>query len=403
MTMKVKTIAMALTVSVALAGLTIWAFAPRPVEVETGVVSKGPFERSINEDGKTQLKDRYVVSAPLAGRLTRIRLEEGDAVKLGQVVAVLTPTLAPMLDDRTMREQSARVETANAMWQRARARVQRAAITVEMANEELKRTEKLATQGFVSSSKVDTDRLSARALVKELESAEQERHAAEHDLEQARAALAAVRPGAASARGFEVKSPISGRVLKVLQSSEVAVNQGAPLLELGDLSRLEVLVETLTTDALQLKPGTPVAIERWGGVGELRGHVHQVFPAAFTKVSALGVEEQRVNVIIDIDTSPEQWQSLGDGFRVGVRMIVTSLTDALQVPVSAVFPVPNQVGTFGVFVVQNSRAVLTPVKVQARNGETAWIDGGIEKGVQVIVYPPHNVTENSSVRVRSMK
>jgi HlyD family secretion protein len=401
--MKKKTIAIGLALSAVLVGVTVWAFAPRAVEVETGLVTKGPFERSINEDGKTQLKDRYVVSAPLAGRLARIRLEEGDAVKLGDVVAVLTPTLSPMLDDRTMREQAARVETATAMLQRARARVQRAAIAVEMANEELKRTEKLATQGFVSSSKVDTDRLSARASTKEFESAEQERHAAEHDLEQARAAFAAVRPGAASSRGFEVKSPISGRVLKVLQSSEATVNQGAPLLELGDLSRLEVAVEALTTDALQLKPGTAVAIERWGGTGELRGHVHQVFPAAFTKVSALGVEEQRVNVIIDIDTPPEQWRSLGDGFRVGVRMIVTSAKDALQVPVSAVFPIPNKAGAMGVFVVREGRAKLIAVKVHSRNSETAWIEEGIEKGAQVIVYPPRTVEDNKKIRIRTLK
>jgi HlyD family secretion protein len=401
--MKPKTIVISACIALALTALAVWAFAPRPSEVETAVVAQGPFERSIDEDGKTQLKARYVISAPLAGRLNRIRWLSGDSIKSGDVVATMAPALSPMLDDRTLREQTARVESETAMLQRAVARVERARVSVDMANHELTRTEKLATQGFVSSSKTDTDRLLAQAAKRELESASQEQHAAEHNLEQARAALVAVRPGASANRSFDVRSPVDGRVLKVLQSSEASVNMGTSLVEIGDLDRMEISVDLLTTDALLIKPGTPVRIERWGGPGELRGHVQRVYPGAFTKVSALGVEEQRVTVIADIDTPREHWQTLGDGFRVGVRVIVTSVNEALQIPVGAVFPLVNQNGAQGVFVVRNNRAVLTPIDVGGRNGQYAWVTRGLSQADEVIVYPPTTIDDGGRVKRRSVK
>lgn len=386
--------------SAAIVAVLAWAFAPRPVEVEVSAASVGRFERTIDEDGRTRLRDRYVVSAPLAGHLSRITLREGDTLAADAPIATLTPALSPMLDERTVRELRARVDAAQAMVKRAGARIGLAQVSREQARNEVRRSEELAAQGYVSATKLETDRLALRAAQKEYEAAEEDHHVAEYDLAQARAALEAIRqPGTGAARAFVVRSPIAGTVLRVSQTSEAMVGLGAPLVEVGDTRRLEVLAELLTSDALQTPPGTSVRIERWGGEGVLEGRVRLVEPSAFTKVSALGVEEQRVNVLIDITSPAEQWQALGDGFRVSVSLVVQNVDRALRVPVSAVFPQPAQAG-MAVFTIDGGRARLVPVEVGARNGVEAWIKSGLAAGTQVIVYPPSSVTEGVRVKAR---
>lgn len=381
-----------------------WAFAPRPVEVEVASAALGAFEQTIDEDGKTRLPERHVISAPLASRLARITLREGDVVAAGAAIATLTPVLSPMLDDRSAREAQARVEGAQAQLARAGARIDRARVGVEQARIEWRRSEQLAKDGFIAPTKLDSDRLALQAAGSELETAQQERHIAAHELEQARAALMAMRQPAGSAgRAFTVTSPIAGQVLRVVQQSEGTVALGTPLAEVGNLDRLEVVAELLTTDALRAQVGTPVRIERWGGPGVLEGRVKRVEPAAFTKVSALGVEEQRVNVIVDITTPRAQWQALGEGFRVSVRIVVTALNEALLVPASAVFPLPQGNGDqVAAFVIDNGRAKLTPVKLAGRNGTSAWINEGLAKDTKVIVYPPTAVRDGVRVREREV-
>ena len=328
-------------VMLAAAGLLAWAFAPRPVPVELATAVQGRFELTIDEDARTRLADRYVVSAPLAGRLSRITLREGDRVAAGDVVAVLSPQPAALLDPRAQREQAARVEAASAQLRAAEAGVGRARVATQQARLVLDRGEALAASGFLSPTQLDTDRLTLRAAERELEIATQTRQVAAHELALARVAADVAGLGAgASARTVTLRAPVAGQVLRVLQPSEATVPAGSALLELGDLARLEIVAPLLTTDALQTRPGTPVRIERWGGPGELDGRVRRVEPAAFTKISALGVEEQRVHVLIDLTSPREQWQALGDGFRVGVRVIVQSIDAALVVPGSAVFPQP---------------------------------------------------------------
>ena len=190
-------------------------------------------------------------------------------------------------------------------------------------------------------------------------------------------------------------------MLRVLQASEGTVALGTPLLELGDTARMEIVAELLTTDALQTTPGTEVRIERWGGPTLLEGRVRRVEPGAFTKVSALGVEEQRVNVLIDITSAPEQWRSLGDGYRVGLRLVTLAMPKALVVPVSAVFPRTDAPG-MAAFTVQDGKARITPVEVGGRNGALAWIQGGLAVGAQVIVYPPPAVRDGVSVKARKV-
>jgi HlyD family secretion protein len=326
-----------------------------------------------------------------------------------------------MLDERTLREQQARVESAQANVQRALTRIERAKVSLEQARNEVRRTEQLAQQGFVSPTKLDGDRLAALATQKELDASVEERHIASHDLEQARAALSAVRqpaaPGTgtgAATRGFAVRTPAAGRVLRVTQGSEGTVALGAPLLEIGDIARLEIVAELLTSDALQARPGSPVRIERWGGPAALLGQVRRVEPSAFTKVSALGVEEQRVNVLIDITSPPEQWRALGDGFRVSVRIVTLTQEGAVLVPVSAVFPLPAGAPSdggapnggpapaqrFAVFVNDGGRAKVVPVVLGGRNGSHAWVRDGVAPGASVIVYPPAAVRDGGRVAVR---
>ena len=388
-----------------IAGLAA-AFRPRPLEVETATVTRGPFESVIEEDGKTRLRDRYVLSAPLTGVLERITLREGDLVEAGTVIASLRPTLPPMLDDRTLREQQARVDVALAQAKRADARVEAARVALQQARSEAQRSERLANQGFLSPSKLETDRLQTEAAQKELDAAVEERHVAAHTVEQARAAVTAVRSGATSPRSFAVRAPIRGRVLRVVQSSETTVALGIPLIELGDTSRLEVVAELLTTDAVRAPPGAPVVIDRWGGPHDLRGVVRTVEPGAFTKVSVLGVEEQRVRVVIDLTSEARAWQLLGDGFRVGVRIVTLSMNDVLRVPVSAVFPLPAPEGEpasrFAVFVLDGDVARQMPVRVGARSGHLAWLEEGPAPGSRVVVYPPAALRDGAAVRPRSV-
>ena len=414
--MKRKTWFVAAAIVIALVLALAWAFAPRPVEVELAPVTQGRFETTIDDDGKTRLAERYVVSAPLAGRLARITLREGDAVVADAPLATLTPVLPAMLDERTLRELSARVESAQDNVQRAATRIARAQVSLEQAKNDARRSEQLAQQGFIARTKLDSDRLNTQAAEREVEAAGAERRIAGHDLEQARAALGAVRQpaGAATQRGFAVRAPVAGRVLRVLQVSEGVVALGTPLLEIGDTRKLEIVAELLTTDALAAQPGSRVMIERWGGPKTLEGRVRSVEPGAFTKVSALGVEEQRVRVLIDIASPLPEWQALGDGYRVSVRIVTLAEDKAVQVPVSAVFPLPGDAAgaggdtnggsapRFAVFVAAAGRAKQVPVVLAARNGSAAWIKSGLATGQQVIVYPPATVRDGVRIAARKV-
>lgn len=402
MTLSRKTVLGFTGAAVAGIALLAWAFAPRAVEVELAAAAAGPFEATLDEDGRTRVRDRYVISAPLAGRLSRIVLHEGDAVSAGDAVAQLTPALSPLMDERSVRELSARVQVVEASLQQARSRIGAAEVALQQSRNEQQRTEQLARQGFVAPTRLEAERLAVQAALRELDTARAGERMAVHELAQARAALGAVRGGGAAA-GFAVRAPVAGRVLRVHQASESVVALGAPLVDVGDTSRLEIVAELLTTDALQARPGAPVHVERWGGPGTLQGRVRLVEPGAFTKVSALGVEEQRVKVLIDLTSPQARWAALGDGYRVGVRIVTLQEAQALQVPVSAVFPRAGAAAAAGsaVFVLEGGQARLREVEVAARHGSSAWVRQGLQAGEQVIVYPPAAVADGVRVRVRS--
>lgn len=386
--------------ALACVGLLAWALAPRPLAVETATVQAGRYEQAISEDGRTRLRERYTVTAPLAGQLARISLHPGDAVAEGATLALLAPALPPLLDPRTRAELTGRREGAEAGVQRAAANAEQLRVALAQARADLKRSELLAQQGFIAPTRLESDRLALRAAQQGLESAVQARHMADHDLEVTRSALATLQAGG-SAGGFVLRAPVAGQVLRVLQASEGMVAMGMPLLEIGDTRQLEIVAELLTAEALQAAPGTPVLIDRWGGPGVLKGQVRQVEPAAFTKVSALGVEEQRVNVLIDLDSAAAAAApGLGDGFRVGVRILTRVQEGALQVPVSAVFPHPGQPAGMAVFVFSEGVARLKPVVLGGRNGSQAWVQQGLAAGETVIIYPPAELADGARVQRR---
>jgi HlyD family secretion protein len=386
-----------ITAGAAAAAALAWAFSPRPIEVEIAAVKQGRFEQAIEEDGRTRLKERYTVSAPVAARLDRIALREGDSVSAGDTVAVLTPVMSAMVDERSGREATARLKAAAASVDRAAARVARARISLQEARLELDRSEKLAGDGFIAPSRLDAVRLAVAGAQRELEMANAEREVAVQEQAQAAAALQPATAGGGRGRPLRVLAPVGGVVLRVVQASEATVPAGAALLDLGDPCRMEVVSELLTTDAVQAQPGRPVVIERWGGP-PVEGRVRRVEPAAFTKVSALGIEEQRVNVLVDITSPPQTWRAMGDGFRVGMKIVTVTVEPATMVPVGALFP---HDGSMAVYKLEARRARLQPVDVAARNGAEAWVRTGVAPGESVVVYPPAALADGRKVRIRT--
>ncbi len=384
----------------------VWAFAPRPIQVEAATVGLGRFETAIEEDGKTRLVDPYVVSAPLTGLVSRIDVREGDVLAAGGVVATMRAAQAPLFDDRTRRELRARLGAAQAQLQAAQAALERAGIARRRAEQDAARSAQLAQAGFVAASSAQADQLTALSVAKEVDAALAQRQQAQQDLEQARAALdVGAERGANGSRPVLLRAPVGGRVLRVLQTSEAVVALGTPLFELGDPGRLEVVAELLTADALLTRPGSAVRIDRWGGPA-VQGRVRLVEPAGFTKISALGIEEQRVKVIIAIDSPAPDLAALGVGYRVNVRILTGAQDKVRKVPVSALFPLPqagpDQAAAMAVYVIDGGRARLRPVRLGGSNAFEAWVQDGLAQGTQVIVYPPAAVHDGATINVRQV-
>lgn len=384
-------------VGAAVLALLVWALMPTPREVETAMVTQGRFERAVQEDGKTRLRDRYQVSAPLGGHLERMTFKQGDDVGQDAPVARLWPSTPPLLDARSRAEQLAANAALQATLVRSQSMVERAGAALAQAKADLQRSQSLEKQGFVAPAGLEANRLNLRLREQELESARQDAVAARFTLARSQATLAPVSNNGRAGSPFIVRSPVAGKVLNVLQPSAGMVMAGAPLLEVGDPTRLEVVVDVLTEDAAQIRPGTPVQLANWGGPDTLQGVVRRVEPSAFTKVSALGVEEQRVNTLIDIVSPPANWSALGDGFKLDVRILVQVVEDAVQVPVSALFPKGSR---SALLIMEGGQAQLKEVDVEARNGVMAWIKSGLPVGTQVIVYPDSQLRDGDRVKTR---
>ncbi|MGA8898610.1 efflux RND transporter periplasmic adaptor subunit [Bradyrhizobium sp.] len=383
------------------AAIMVWAVMPGAVPVEAAIVTKRRFVASIDEDGKTRVRERYVVAAPLAGRLGRIRFKVGDRIKVDDAVATITPSPAPLMDPRTRREVEERLGTAEANVERAKAVVERARAQSNQANMDLNRTRTLAERGAATSQALEHAELAVRLADRDLRAAEFLDHAAEHELSQMRALLARY-SGDSDANeppeSWMVAAPVSGVVLRVAQESETIVQPGTPLLDVGDPHDLEIVVDVLSTDAVEISPGADVTIVHWGGQAALSGSVRRVEPAAFTKISTLGVEEQRVNVLVDITSPAEDWAKLGDAYQVDAQITVFTQDDAAIIPAGALFRRGEQ---WNVFVVKDGRAQTRDVRLVRRSGRLAAIASGLKEGEVVIVYPSDRVASGVRVQVRT--
>lgn len=378
--------------------MLVYAWLPKPVLVEVASVKKGQLVVTVDEDGRTRVKDRYVVSAPLTGNLARIGLRAGDAVKQGQVLARLVPLSAPLLDVRSREQAEARVQASFAATRQAKAQIARAKAALEFARKEAERSRDLVAGEVIGEGALDQAVLDTRSREAELTSAEFGSKVANYELKMAQAALGQFKAGSRGQQEeqFEVPSPVNGRVLRVIQESEGVVQAGAPLLELGDPKALEIVVDVLTGDAVNIEPGSPVSVEQWGGE-PLKGHVRLVEPSAFTRVSALGVEEQRVNAVIDLAAPYEKWAQLGDGYRVETRIEVQRIKDAMKAPASALFRRDQR---WAAFVVEGDTARLRKLEVGGRNDREVSVTKGLEPGERVIVHPSDRVNDGVKVVTR---
>jgi HlyD family secretion protein len=379
-----------------LGGAVAWAFRQKPVEVEVGSVSEGPFRATVEEDGRTRVRERYVVSVPLAGRVLRLGVKAGDAVEANGRVATLLPSLPQLLDPRTRRELEERVGAAEATIEEADVRRERAQAQALQAQADVQRVRTLQQRGVAAIQQLEREELSLRFAERDLRAAELRKHAAEHELNQARALLRRYNEPDAG-EGWEITAPVSGRILRVAQESETVVPAGSPLVEIGNPDDLEAIVDVLTTDAVAIRPGAAVEITHWGGPEDLRGRVRLVEPSAVTKVSALGVEEQRVWVVIDITSPREAWATLGDGYRIDARIVVDEVAKATLVPESALF---RRGDGWAAFVVDREVARERPVSVVRRSGRIAAISDGLRPGERVVLFPPSTLSDGARVRER---
>ena len=368
------------------------AFRPKPVPVETAAAKRGDLVVTVDEMAKTRVRDRFVVSAPISGNVLRIEWKPGAPIELSSVLARIAPMTAPMLDARSMVEALARTSGARAAEQQARAAVTRAELARANAEGELERTRKLVASGSLASDALTRAELEARLRVEVVTSARFAAQMAPHEAAMAGAALRRY-DGAAGQDTFDVTAPAAGRVLRVLRESAGPVQAGAPLLEVGDPAGLEVVADVLTADAVRMKPGAPVTVERWGG-SPLRAHVRTIEPSAFTRISALGVEEQRTAVVVDLDEPRDRFAALGDGYRVEVRVVVTERKDVVRIPLGAAF---RHDGGWATYVVQGDRAALVPLELGARSDADAEVVKGLRDGDRVVVHPSERVVPGARV------
>ena len=424
-----------LVVLVGVATLIALGFVPKAVPVSVAKVERRTLEVTVDEPGKTRLRERHVISAPVAGQLARITLRAGDRVERDAVIAQISPVAPQLLDARTRAQAEARVEVAKANRERARAAARRAQSALTFAREQAARSRKLQAQGGASQQALEQAEYAARAAEEELATLRVGERVADNELAAARAALASMagagagrdtlgerhdestrdaprpnaretelsaavahdRPASGLAEttdAITVRAPLAGQVLRVLKESEGVVTSGTPLLELGDLRAIEVVVDVLSADAVSIAPGASARIDRWGGSGVLSARVRAKEPSAFTTRSALGVEEQRVPVLLDLVDPVERWQGLGDGYRVEARILTARIDDAVVVPASALF---RDAAGFATFVIRDQRAHKVLLAVGARTPDWVEVKRGLEPGSTVVIYPSDQVTDGAKV------
>jgi HlyD family secretion protein len=385
------------TAVLALLALVAWGLRRQPIVVETGPATRSPLTVRVSEEGKTRVRNRYLVTAPVSGKMQRVSLKPGDEVKAAEtVLTTLEPAASPLLDPRAHAQAQATVAIREASRMQATATLEARRAALQMATADRDRMRSITRAGTLSDS--DCDRIEAEASVKsaEVRAAEFSLQVADHELAQARAVLDP--PATRSAADLvPVKSPVSGRVLKVIQESESIVTAGSPILEIGDPADIEIEAEILSRDATAIHPGDLVQVEQWGGETPLTGRVRRIEPAAFTKISALGVEEQRVIILSDLVDLPPSASTLGDRYRVEVRIAIWHSDDALVVPAGALFREGN---IWKTYLFKEGTARLTNLQVGHSDGRFTEILSGVNAGDQLLLHPPDTIQDGTPVTQR---
>jgi HlyD family secretion protein len=384
---------------IGLIGFVAYGLKPKPIPVETAEVTRGPLTVSVLEEGKTRIRNRYVVAAPVSGNMRRVALKAGDNVKANEtVLTVIEPGLAPLLDARGQAQAEAVLAGTNAAKMQAEQSLEMARTSAQFAKLSWDRVKSNAIQGSISIT--DRESIEREALVREREvrAGEFKLQVAEFEVAQAKASLLQLTTPSGTGSLVEVKAPVSGRILKVEQESAMIVSAGTPLLEIGDPADLEIEAEILSRDAVAIRAGAEVQVEQWGGDTPLKARVRRIEPAAFTKVSALGVEEQRVIVLSDLDSPPESARVLGDRYRVEVRVAVWHEADVLLVPSGALF---REGRDWKTFVLKANKAAKVLVQTGRTDGKSTQVMDGLNQGDLVLMHPPDVVKDGSEV-VRRM-
>ncbi len=399
---KILTVGVVILIGV---GLT-YAFWPRPMMVEIGEVKRRSMKLTIDEEGRTRVHDAYVISTPVAGRLLRVDVEPGDLVSGAEsVVAKMRPSNPTPLDVRSKSQALANLSAAEAALELAQAERERAVVDKELADLELERIRNLRVSNVASQAALDRAVHEARATSAALNNAKAAIAVRKAELTNARAQLISFENNPAAdaepAALIPIYAPATGRVLRIMQESEATLPAGAPVMEVGNVdNNLEVVVELLSSDAVQVSPGDKVVFTDWGGPDVLQGVVERIDPWGFTKVSALGVEEQRVNTIIRFTDRSEALGKLGHGFRVEVQIVIWEDTDALVVPASALFREGQE---WTVFAVADDTASLRRVEIGRNNGVEAQVTGGLETGDRVVLYPSSELSAGTKVSQREVR
>ncbi|MEE9494657.1 MAG: HlyD family efflux transporter periplasmic adaptor subunit [Gammaproteobacteria bacterium] len=389
--------------AILIAGALVYSFLPKPLEVTTVTVSRGPFQVILEEEGKTRLKERFKISAPVTGTLCRIGLEVGDFVSAGEKLCEITPLKSVLLDPRSKADARDRVAAAEAALRTVQAKAEADMASAEYALSEYTRLKKIYAKNLISLSALERAKKDNTLASANLRSSRSAVDTARYQLEEARNALAHFPDGGhvTDTDHFEIHSPITGQVLAVYKESEGSVTTGQILMEVGDPHDLEVMVEARSADAVRMAPGIPVLFERWGGEQPLNGLVRLIEPSGFTKISALGVEEQRVRIIIDIASPSDQWERLGDSYRVNAKFILWQEENVLQIPDNALFRYND---SWAVFIANsNKEAELRQVKPGKRSGLRAQILSGLEEGELIITHPDERIQQGRRLQLSDTK
>ena len=394
-----KIILVLAVIALAVMGL-IWALSPTPIAVDLAVVTRAPMEVSISGEGRTRVHDIYTVSAPVSGRIQRIEVHVGDVVIAGEtLLATIEPASPQFLDSRALAQAEAAVKASDAAKTLAEADLARVQAELTFAKTNLRRARTLFAKQTISRRDLDQAELESATHAAAVDSARATLMVRNFELETAKATL--IEPtsirGEAAACCVEVRAPVSGRVLRVLRQSEGVVDRASPLIEIGDPARLEVVVDLLSTDAVRVREGASVTLTGWGGEAAIKGRVSRVEPYGFTKISALGIEEQRVNVIISFVGSANTWAGLGHGFRVEAFIREWQADDVLQVPLGALF---RDGEDWAVFIDDEGTAKRTKITIGHTNGRTAEVRGGLGDGTRVISHPSDRVADGGKIVVR---